>query len=139
MEYAARSVGNAAEEDAAGGLLPQTVEGLVEKLVARVSERGYITHDELRAALPLDQLSSEEIEDTMTLLSELGITVTESDESEEPMAPEGEPAKAGGNLDHEDTGRTDEAHRGRPRDDARRHPREPVDVRRLSQLARRPR
>ena len=50
MEYAARSVGNAAEEDAAGGLLPQTVAGLVEKLVARVSERGYITHDELRAA-----------------------------------------------------------------------------------------
>ena len=76
MEYAARSVGNAAEEDAAGGLLPQTVEGLVEKLVARVSERGYITHDELRAALPLDQLSSEEIEDTMTMLTELGITVT---------------------------------------------------------------
>ena len=128
-----------AEEDAAGGLLPQTVAGLIEKLVARVSEPGYITHDELRAALPLDQLSSEEIEDTMTLVSELGITVTESDESEEPMAPEGEPAKAGGNLDHEDTGRTDEAHRGRPRDDARRHPREPVDVRRLFQLARRPR
>jgi len=128
-----------AEEDAAGGLLPQTVAGLIEKLVARVSERGCVTYDQLSAALSLDQLSSEEIEDTMTLVSELGITVTESDESEEPMAPEGEPAKAGGNLDHEDTGRTDEAHRGRPRDDARRHPREPVDVRRLSQLARRPR
>ena len=123
-----------AEEDAAGGLLPQTVAGLIEKLVARVSERGCVTYDQLSAALSLDQL-----EDTLTMLSELGITVTESDESEEPMAPEGEPAKAGGNLDHEDTGRTDEAHRGRPRDDARRHPREPVDVRRLSQLARRPR
>src|SRR6516165_3241206 len=108
MEYAARSVGNAAEEDAAGGLLPQTVAGLVEKLVARVSERGYITHDELRAALPLDQLSSEEIEDMMTMLTELGITVTESDEREEPVAPEGEPAKAYGNVDHEDTGRTDD-------------------------------
>jgi len=93
MDYAAMSVGNAAEEDAAGGLLPQTLAGLVETLVARVSERGYVTHDQLRAALPLDQLSSEEIEDAMTMLSELGITVTESDEREEPVVPEGEPAK----------------------------------------------
>jgi RNA polymerase primary sigma factor len=81
---------------------------LVEKLVARVSERGYVTHDELKVALPLDQLSSEEIEDTMTMLSELGITVTESDENEEPAASEGESAKAFGNLDHEETGRTDD-------------------------------
>src|ERR1700724_4136816 len=43
----------------------------------------------------------------MTMLSELGITVTESDESEEPAAPEGEPAKARGNLDHDAIGRTD--------------------------------
>jgi RNA polymerase primary sigma factor len=42
------------------------------------------------------------------MLSELGITVTESDESEEPVAPEGEPAKAGGNLDHNDIGRIDD-------------------------------
>jgi len=61
MDYAAMSVGNAAEEDAAGGLLPQTVAGLIEKLAARGSERGYVTHDELSATLPLDQLSSEAI------------------------------------------------------------------------------
>src|SRR6516162_9291005 len=108
MDYAAMSVGNTAEEDAAGGLLSQTVAGLIEKLVARGSERGYVTYDELSATLPLNQLSSEEIEDTMTMLSELGITVTESDESEDPVVPEGEPAKAGGNLDHDDTGRTDD-------------------------------
>jgi RNA polymerase primary sigma factor len=66
----------------------------------------------LSATLPLDQLSSEEIEDTMTMLSELGITVTESDESEEPVAPEGEPAKARDNLDHDDIGR---ASRSSPR------------------------
>ena len=102
------SVGNMAEEDAAEGPLPQIVAGSIEKLLARGSERGYVTYDELSATLPLDQLSSEEIEDTMTMLSELGITVTESDESEEPVAPEGEPAKAGGNLGHDDTGRTDD-------------------------------
>src|SRR6516162_2932654 len=102
MDYAAMSVGNAAEGDAAGSPLPQTVAGLIEKLAARASERGFVTYGELSAALPLDQLSSEEIGDTITMLSELGITVTENDESEEPVAPEGEPAKAGGNLDHDD-------------------------------------
>src|SRR5712671_4033811 len=108
MDYRAMSVANTAGEDAAEGPLPQTVAGAIEKLLVRGSERGYVTSDELSATLPLDQLSSEEIEDTMTMLSELGITVTESDESEEPVAPEGEPAKAGGNLGHDDTGRTDD-------------------------------
>src|SRR5262249_27139081 len=106
MHYAAMSVGNTAEADAAGGPLPQTVAGSIEKLAARGSERGYVSYDELSATLPLDQLSSEEIEDTMTMLCELGITVTESDESEEPVAPEVEPAN-GGNLDCDDT-RTDD-------------------------------
>src|SRR6516162_5325090 len=124
MDYAAMSVGNRAEEDAAEGPLPQTAAGLIEKLVARVSERGYVTYDGLSATLPLDQLSSEEIEDTLTMLSELGITVTESDESEEPVAPEGESAKAGGNLDHDDTGRTD--------DPVRMYLREMRSIRRLS-------
>src|SRR6202043_582361 len=108
MDYQATSVANTAGEDAAEGPLPQTVAGSIEKLLARGSEWGYVTYDELSATLPLDQLSSEEIEDTMTMLSELGITVTESDESEEPAAPEGEPAKARGNLDHDDIGRTDD-------------------------------
>src|SRR6266478_7771478 len=102
------SVGNMADEHAAEGPLPQIVAGSIEELLARGSERGYVAYDELRATVPLDQLSSEEIEDTLTMLSELGITVTESDECEEPVAPEGEPAKAGGNLGHDDTGRTDD-------------------------------
>ena len=107
MHYAAMSIGNTAEEDVAGGPLPQSVAGSIEKLLARSSERGYVTYDELSARLPLDRLSSEEIEDTMTMLSELGITVTESDESEEPLAPEVAPAK-GGNLDCDDTERADD-------------------------------
>src|ERR1700731_3169791 len=108
MDYQATSVANTAGEDAVEGPLPQTVAGSIEKLLARCSEWGYVTYDELCATLPLDQLSSEEIKDTMTMLSELGITVTESDESEEPAAPEGEPAKARGNLDHDDIGRIDD-------------------------------
>src|SRR5271156_2400319 len=86
MDYAAMSVGNMAEEHAAERPLPQIVAGSIEELLARGSERGYVTYDELSATVPLDQLSSEEIEDTMTMISELGITVTESDESEERRA-----------------------------------------------------
>src|SRR6516165_8180647 len=137
MDYAAMSVGNRAEEDAAEGPLPQTVAGSIEKLLARGSERGYVTYDELSATLPLDQLSSEEIEDTMTMLSELGITVTESDESEEPVAPEGEAAKAGGNLDHDDIGRTDDPVRMciLPSLRASRQPRTASNVNGLSRMA----
>ena len=40
----------------------------IGNLVARGSERGYVTYDELSATLPLDQLSSEQIEDTLTML-----------------------------------------------------------------------
>src|SRR6516225_11658019 len=124
MDYAAMSVGNMAEEHAAEGPLPQIVAGSMEELLARGSERGYVTYDELSATLPLDQLSSEEIEDTLTMLSELGITVTESDESEEPVASEGKPAKADGSLDHDDIGRTD--------DPVRMYLREMSSIRRLS-------
>jgi RNA polymerase primary sigma factor len=56
----------------------------VKKMLARAKERGYVTYDELNAVLPPDQMSSEQIEDTMTLLSEMGITVVESEENEEP-------------------------------------------------------
>jgi RNA polymerase primary sigma factor len=64
MDYAAMSVGNIAEGHAAEGPLPQIVAGSIEELLARGSERGCVTYDDLRATLAFDQLSSEEIEDT---------------------------------------------------------------------------
>src|SRR5437763_884344 len=88
-------------EDAAETPLLDTIALAIKKMVLRGKERGYLTYDELNAALPQDQVSSEQIEDTMTMLSELGINVIESEESEEPdeaEAEEGE-ARAGGNVD----------------------------------------
>src|SRR5205085_12618697 len=57
-----------------------------------------------------DQVSSEQIEEIMTMLSELGVNVIESEESDEPTAPEGEEADSEvlGNLDDDDIGRTDD-------------------------------
>ncbi len=63
-------------------LIDPTVQA-VKKLIARAKDRGYITYNELNKVLPPDDVSSEQIEDTMTLLSEMGINVVESEETEE--------------------------------------------------------
>ena len=85
----------------------------VRKMVARGKERGYVTYDELNKALPSDEVNSEQIEDTMTMLSEMGINVIESEESEESTTedaqPEAAPAAATpATVDEEDLGRTDD-------------------------------
>jgi RNA polymerase primary sigma factor len=59
----------------------------VKRLIAKGKERGYITFDELNAVLPAEQNSSEQIEDIMAMLSEMGIQVVESEEGEDPEAP----------------------------------------------------
>src|ERR1700683_3573698 len=88
--------------------LLDSVAASIKKMVARGKERGYVTYDELNSALPAEQVSSEQIEDTMTMLSELGINVVESEEAEETPAEDDEDGevRSGGNLDDEDIGRT---------------------------------
>ncbi len=53
----------------------------VKKMLAAAKERGYVTYDEINAALPQDKVSSEQIEDTMATLSEMGVNVVENDEA----------------------------------------------------------
>ena len=85
----------------------------VRKMVARGKERGYVTYDELNKALPSDEVNSEQIEDTMTMLSEMGINVIENEESEE-SASEEQPAAAPtttttqATVGEDDLGRTDD-------------------------------
>jgi len=55
----------------------------VKKMIAEARERGYITYDQLNAVLPPEQVSSEQIEDVMSMLSEMGINVIEDDEAAE--------------------------------------------------------
>ena len=55
----------------------------IKKMVAKAKERGYVTYDELNEVLPQDQVSSEQIEDTMAMLSEMGVNVIEGDEAED--------------------------------------------------------
>jgi RNA polymerase primary sigma factor len=106
-------------DEAVEGVLLDIQSAAVKKLVARGKERGYVTYDELNAALPSETVSSETIEDTMAMLSDLGINVVENEESEdgEAAAPkpvvaaekeEEEEEESGGNVDEATLGRTDD-------------------------------
>ncbi|MEO0673914.1 MAG: RNA polymerase sigma factor RpoD [Pseudomonadota bacterium] len=55
----------------------------VKKMIKAAKARGYITYDELNEVLPSEQFTSEQIEDIMAKLSEMGINVTENEEEEE--------------------------------------------------------
>jgi len=85
----------------------------VKKLLKAGKERGFITYDELNMAMPSDEMSSEQIEDIMSQLSELGINVVEDEDSEENSEEDGKAksgssnSKTNANSD-EDLGRTDD-------------------------------
>ncbi|MBL8805423.1 MAG: RNA polymerase sigma factor RpoD, partial [Rhodospirillales bacterium] len=125
----------APREEAPDGPLMDATAAAVKKMIARGRERGYVTYDEINAVLPPDQVSSEQIEDTLALLSEQGVNVVESEEGEDeegaangaeaspeaaaPKAPV--PARVGaddseeeeeegkrGNIDADSIGRTDD-------------------------------
>ncbi len=105
---------SATEQDAETSLL-DIQSAAVKRLIARGKERGHITFDELNAVLPPDQNSSEQIEDVMAGLSEMGIQVVEGEEAEEGEAPVVKPEKSeedeeapAGNVDEESLGRTDD-------------------------------
>lgn len=68
-----------AENAESPGVMLDMSQADVKKMVAKAKARGYITYDELNRVLPSEQFSSEQIEDVMSLLSEMGVNVVESD------------------------------------------------------------
>ncbi len=57
----------------------------LRRLISKGKERGYITYDELNEALPQDQLSSDQIDEAMTMIADLGISIVDTDEEEESL------------------------------------------------------
>ena len=55
----------------------------VKRMIAEARTRGYITYDQLNQVLPPEQVSSEQIEDVMSMLSEMGINIVEAEEAED--------------------------------------------------------
>src|SRR5688572_19197176 len=81
----------------------------MRKMLAKAKEKGFVTSTELNAVLPSEQVSTDQIEDMMAQLNEMGINVVDADEETEETedAPE-EETRTVGNLDDEEVGRTDD-------------------------------
>src|SRR3990172_6549178 len=81
-------------EPADGPVLDMS-DAAVKKLIKTAKARGFVTYDELNEVLPSEEVSSEQIEDTMSMLSDMGINVIDTDEAEEtPAGEEGAAAEA---------------------------------------------
>jgi RNA polymerase primary sigma factor len=60
----------------------------VRKMIKAAKKRGYVTHDQVNAVLPSEEVTSDQIEDVFAMLSEMGINVVENEEAETEDAPE---------------------------------------------------
>ncbi|MDE2336430.1 MAG: RNA polymerase sigma factor RpoD [Alphaproteobacteria bacterium] len=102
--------GEESDDGALQGVLAKTV----KKIIAKGKERGYLTYDELNRALPAGEFTSEQIDETMAMLSDIGINLVEEetdadDESAALEKPEKEDEDGlNGNLAKADLGRTDD-------------------------------
>ncbi|MBX5189862.1 RNA polymerase sigma factor RpoD [Rhizobium sp. NZLR3b] len=70
-------------DGASDGPLLDLSDDAVKKMIKAAKKRGYVTMDELNAVLPSEEVTSEQIEDTMSMLSDMGINVIEDEEAEE--------------------------------------------------------
>ncbi|TWG92756.1 RNA polymerase RpoD-like sigma 70 subunit [Mesorhizobium sp. J18] len=71
------------EREASDGPLLDLSDDAVKKMIKAAKKRGYVTMDELNSVLPSEEVTSEQIEDTMAMLSDMGINVVEDDEAAE--------------------------------------------------------
>ena len=79
----------------------------IKKLIAKAKKKGYVTYDELNAALPSDQMSPDQIEDIQTSLSEMGVQIVENDEEGEADSDRDEGADEPASEDEDESDSTD--------------------------------
>ena len=72
------------QAEAPDGPVLDMSDAAVKKLIKTAKARGFVTYDELNEVLPSEEVSSEQIEDTMSMLSDMGINVIDTDEAEDP-------------------------------------------------------
>ncbi|MES1155871.1 MAG: RNA polymerase sigma factor region1.1 domain-containing protein, partial [Pseudorhodoplanes sp.] len=71
----------------------------VKKMIKGAKKRGYITYEQLNAVMPSEEVTSEQIEDTLSMLSEMGINVIEQEDADQ-----GEDGEKEEEDDDDDTG-----------------------------------
>jgi len=94
---------------AVGGALGK----IVKKIIAKGKERGYVTYDEINKMLPPGEYTSDQIDETMAMLSDIGINLVEEEPDDETVegekeAEESDEDEGSGNLAETDLGRTDD-------------------------------
>ncbi|MGU3575786.1 RNA polymerase sigma factor RpoD [Brucellaceae bacterium C25G] len=85
-------------DGATDGPLLDLSDDAVKKMIKVAKKRGYVTMDELNAVLPSEEVTSEQIEDTMAMLSDMGINVVEDDEQDADREEADDDAEEGGEL-----------------------------------------
>src|ERR1700726_3768804 len=75
---------DAPEKDAAEAPSPllDLSDAAVKKMIKQAKKRGFVTFDQLNEVLPSDTTSPEQIEDIMSMLSDMGINVSEAEDAD---------------------------------------------------------
>jgi len=81
-------------------------EGTLKKLIARAKRKGYITYEQLNEALPQDQMTSDQLEDVMSALNEMGVNIVENEDAGEDEQPEDDSADEAAVAEDADAGPT---------------------------------
>src|SRR3954451_12791725 len=78
-----QTTATASEGSSNDGPLLDLTDAAVKKFIKAAKTRGYVTMDELNKVLPSEEVTSEQIEDTLAMLSEMGVNVVESEDDAE--------------------------------------------------------
>ena len=87
MKAAPQKEGEAPEKDApetpdAPLPLLDLSDAAVKKMIKQAKKRGYVTYEQLNSVMPSEEVTSEQIEDVLAMMSEMGINVVETEEAE---------------------------------------------------------
>ena len=101
---------NDREDQNSDGPLIDTINIALKNLIKKGKDSVFLTFGEVNAAFSQTQLNSEQIEDILSSLSDMGVTVTENEESEDSNTSSKEDQEGGalGNVAEDDVGRTDD-------------------------------
>ncbi len=96
----------------------------VKRLIRGAKKRGYITHDQINALLPSEEVKSEQIEDILAMFSEMGVNIVETEDAEPEETPEDVKEEPEG---HESDGELLEVQRSTPAGTRKSEPGERTD------------
>jgi RNA polymerase primary sigma factor len=78
-----KAEGEAAVVETADSPLLDLTDAAVKRMIKIAKKRGWVTHEELNAVLPSEEISSDQIEDMNSMLNEMGINVVDNEDAED--------------------------------------------------------